>query len=173
MSGGEFSRTIRVQKIRDGAETITANERERQALAERFGITAIDRLVASLTLTPKDGEVLASGRVEAEIVQPCAVSGEDFRLHISEKLELRFVQGVADDVAPDEEIELTEDDLDVVDFDGETVDIGEAVAQSLGLAIDPFARGPDAETARKKAGIKDETMPGGAFAEALAALKPN
>ncbi len=171
MSELEFSRTIRVQKIGDRPETIEANEAERTALAKRFGVSAVKSLTAELTLLPKDSEVVTSGRFTAEIVQACAVSGENFPARISEKLNLRFVQGVAEDVAPDEEIELTESDLDVIDYDGETVDMGEAVAQSLGLAIDPFARGPNADKAREEAGILDEDAPSGPLAEALAALK--
>ncbi|WP_114520721.1 DUF177 domain-containing protein [Altererythrobacter sp. ZODW24] len=171
MSDFEFSRTIRLQNIGDGPETIEANEAERAALAKRFGIAAVKSLTAELTLLPKDGEVITSGRFVAEIVQACAVSVEDFATRISEKLDLRFVQGVAEDAAPDEEIELTESDLDVIDFDGETVDMGEAVAQSLGLAIDPFARGPNADKVREEAGIVDEDAPSGPLAEALAALK--
>ena len=49
------------------------------------------------------------------------------------------------------------------------LDVGEAVAQSLALAIDPFAVGPDAERARQQAGLLDEGQ-AGPFA-ALAALK--
>ena len=49
------------------------------------------------------------------------------------------------------------------------IDPGEAVAQSLALAIDPFAEGPGAEEARRRAGILSESA-AGPFA-ALAALK--
>ncbi len=48
-------------------------------------------------------------------------------------------------------------------------DLGEAVAQSLALAIDPYAVGPSAEQARKDAGLGDEAA-SGPFA-ALAGLK--
>jgi hypothetical protein len=43
------------------------------------------------------------------------------------------------------------------------------VAQSLSLAVDPYAAGPNAEQARKDAGLGDEAA-SGPFA-ALAALK--
>ena len=55
-------------------------------------------------------------------------------------------------------------------FEGDDIDLGEAVAETLGLAIDPYARGPDAEAARRAAGLSDEDAPTGPFA-ALAALK--
>ncbi|QYU69205.1 hypothetical protein J4558_03410 [Leptolyngbya sp. 15MV] len=50
-------------------------------------------------------------------------------------------------------------------------DLGEAVAQSLGLAIDPYAVGPEAEAARREAGIASDDVPSGPLAEALRALR--
>ena len=45
-------------------------------------------------------------------------------------------------------------------------------AQTLALAIDPYAEGPDADATREKAGIKSDDAPSGPLAEALgAALK--
>jgi hypothetical protein len=51
-------------------------------------------------------------------------------------------------------------------------DLGEAVAQTLGLAIDPYAEGPNADAARKAAGIVAEGEQDGPMAALLAALKP-
>ena len=72
--------------------------------------------------------------------------------------------------APEEEITLDSPILDEIEYAGPTFDLGEAVAQSLALAIDPFAAGPEAEAARAQHGISDQG-PKGALAEALAALK--
>ena len=70
-----------------------------------------------------------------------------------EELTLRFVpQGSH---APDEELELSEDDCDEIEYAGSVIDLGEAVAQSLALAIDPFATGPDAERVRKEVGLDE------------------
>jgi hypothetical protein len=59
--------------------------------------------------------------------------------------------------------------LDIVFHDGAAIDIGEAIAQTLALALDPYPRAPDAEAALKEAGVKSEAE-AGPFA-ALAALK--
>jgi uncharacterized metal-binding protein YceD (DUF177 family) len=40
--------------------------------------------------------------------------------------------------------------------DGQTIDLGEAVAQSLGLALNPYPRSLEAERALKAAGVKGE-----------------
>ena len=44
---------------------------------------------------------------------------------------------------------LDADALDEIPFSGTQFDVGEAVAQSLALAIDPFATGPGAERVRE------------------------
>jgi hypothetical protein len=60
-------------------------------------------------------------------------------------------------------------DLDEIPFAGTTFDLGEAVAQSLALAIDPFATGPEADRVAQGKGPERRSA-SGPFA-ALAALK--
>ena len=166
MTGSELSRPVDLRQILAKPVAIEATDDERKALARRFGLVRIDRLEAEVALEV-DGEAIgAKGRLRAAIVQSCAVSGEDLPVTIDEPLALRFVpaQSVADD-----EVELEENDLDEIPFEGTAFDLGEAVAQSLALAIDPYAVGPNAEQARKDAGLLDEAA-AGPFA-ALAALK--
>ena len=108
------------------------------------------------------------------ITQPCAVTREELSYDVSEPLMLRFVPaGSVPDYAPDEEIELDAEDLDQIEYEGDAFDLGEAIAQTLALAIDPYREGPGAEEARRKAGIvsDEEQAPSGPLAEALAALK--
>jgi hypothetical protein len=56
---------------------LIANEAERKALARRFALVAVDRLEATLTLTREGEVVTATGRLRADFVQSCAISGED------------------------------------------------------------------------------------------------
>jgi len=164
----EFSRPIDVRQIEGRTMTLEADEAERAALTKRFGLVRIDRLEAELLLAREGDAVHASGRFEADLVQSCAVSAEDLPVRIAEPVEFRFVpEGAAH--RPDEEIELDANELDEIPYAGATIDLGEAVAQSLGLAIDPFATGPAADEARRIAGMLDE-QGSGHFA-ALAALK--
>ncbi|GLK46534.1 MULTISPECIES: YceD family protein [Novosphingobium] len=152
----EFSRLLDVRQIEGKHVRLSPNEAERAALTERFLLVRIDELVAELDLSTSEREggfrVEARGTLKAEIVQPCAVSAEDVPVSIDEPLFFRFVP-MATDYAPDEEVELTADELDEIEYEGTHVDIGEAVAQSLALAIDPFLTGPEADTARKAAGL--------------------
>ncbi|PKB14556.1 uncharacterized metal-binding protein YceD (DUF177 family) [Novosphingobium kunmingense] len=151
----ELSRLYGRRTVPAAPQHIVAGDAERDALARRFDLVAVNSLEAIVTLTVDGPTVRANGRVKAQIVQSCAVSGEDLPVSIDEPIELRFVPAQTD-VAPDSEIELEESDLDDIEMDGEQFDLGEAIAQSLGLAIDPYLTGPQADEARTRAGIASE-----------------
>jgi uncharacterized metal-binding protein YceD (DUF177 family) len=161
----EFSRLVDERQLTPKPITIEATAEERGDLARRFGIVAIHQLQATLRLERAGEAVMARGRLSASIVQSCAVSGEDLPVRIDEPLALRFVPAKPVEA---EELELEADELDEIEFEGHELDLGEAVAQSLALAIDPYATGPEAERVRKEV-LGDEAA-SGPFA-ALAALK--
>lgn len=165
----EFSRMVDRRHLKAAPLELVANEAECAALATRFDLVSITWLTAKITLVADGEAVDANGTLRADVIQPCAISGDDLPAAIDEELTFRFVPERGTD-APDEEITLDSPILDEIDYAGATFDLGEAVAQSLALAIDPFAVGPEAEAARAKHGISDQG-PKGALAEALAALK--
>ena len=163
----EFSRIFDVRHLPERPITLEADPAERAALAKRFAVLAIERLEAEAGLERAGDAVLAAGRFEAELFQTCAVSGEPLTTRIAEPFSVRFVR--EDAAQRGEDIELSADDLDEIAYEGTQVDLGEAVAQSLSLAIDPSATGPGADAVRKQAGLGDEAS-AGPFA-ALAALR--
>jgi uncharacterized metal-binding protein YceD (DUF177 family) len=150
----EFSRPVDIREA-DRPVTLTASEAECAALSERFDIVRIERLEAEVSLERIGNVVSAAGTLTADIVQACAVSAEDFPVKIREALSFRFVPETQGH-RPDEEIELDEGDLDEIEYAGTSFDLGEAVAQSLALAIDPFAVGPNADRARQEGGVLGE-----------------
>jgi uncharacterized metal-binding protein YceD (DUF177 family) len=164
----EFSRWVDIRQIDTRTLTLVPNGAECAALARRFDIVRVKSLTAELTLTREAQAVIATGRLKAAVVQACAVSAEDFTTRIDEPLSLRFVPAT-ETHKPDELIEITAEDCDEIEYTGTRFDLGEAVAQTFALAIDPFATGPNADAARAAAGLADEAAVG-PFA-ALAALK--
>lgn len=150
----EFSRPERLDSIGAGerAVAVAADPAERAALARRFDLRSIERLEASVTVRRDGGAVLVAGRVTGAVTQACSVTGDPLPAAIDEPLRLRFV----DDDEAAEEVELTEDSADTLPIEGGAVDLGEAVAQTLLLALDPFPRGPNAEAALAKAGVLSE-----------------
>ncbi|MCB2059024.1 MAG: YceD family protein [Novosphingobium sp.] len=152
MTTPEFSRPVDIRQADGKRVTLTANEAERAALAQRFGLVRIESLEAEMALDREGNAVSASGTLTAEIVQSCAVSAEDLPVAIREELAFRFVPESTSH-RPDDEIELDAEDCDEIEYSGTSFDLGEAVAQSLALAIDPFASGAEAEEARRRSGI--------------------
>lgn len=174
-NGPELTRIIKARMLPASAVIIEADERERIALADRFGIVSVDSMSASIELDLCKKGVRAQGVLQARITQACAVSGEDFGVSIEEPIVLRFIEEGSATLIPSDEddidFEITADDCDEIEYAGDAFDLGEAVAQSLGLAVDPYAEGPNADAMREKAGIVEEGQQDGPLAAALAALK--
>lgn len=165
----EFSRRVDVKAIDTRKLHIEANEAECTALAVRFGLVALHSLSADIELALDGDCVDAQGTLHADFVQSCAISGDDLPVQVHETIVLRFVPESNLAAEAEEEIELDPEAVDEIPYAGRSFDLGEAVAQSLALAIDPYAVGPEADKVRKEAGLLDEQS-SGPFA-ALAALK--
>lgn len=168
MSGGELERIVKLDRVPETLR-VEADAQERTALAQRFDLAALHMLTAELHLEQSGDAIDVRGRLVARFDQHCAVSNEPFANALDEPIAVRFVRALPAH-GEDEEIEFAPDAPDEIEYDGSSFDLGESVAQSFGLALDPYAVGPTAETARREAGIVDETAPSGPFA-ALAALK--
>lgn len=165
----EFSRTVPLSEIGSSAKArhLLATETERLALARRFGLLALERLEADALLLPDGQGYEMTGSFVADATQACVASGAPVPAHIEEAFHIRFVAEAS--YQEEAEVELDADECDTLFHDGRAIDLGEAVAQSFGLALDPFPRCADADSILKAAGVKDEAE-AGPFG-ALAALK--
>ena len=154
----EFSRPERLDAIgtEPRAIRIVADQTEREALARRFDLIAVRKLEATFTVTRQGDGVLVTGRVAATVTQACAVSGEPLKAAIDEPVALRFVA----EVVREEEIELDGDAIDTLPIEGDAIDLGEAAAETLALAIDPFLRAPGASEALADAGAAERAKTG-------------
>lgn len=152
VSRPEFSRPVAVGDIRarGGDYEIAADAQECAALARRFAIVAVESLSARLRLQPIGGGPLVrlSGTLAADVVQSCVVTLEPVAAHVEERVDMTFgPPGEAADEADGEGgIDLSPDGDDPPDpFVGGAVDMGEAVAEQLALALDPFPRAEGVE----------------------------
>lgn len=166
----EFSRTYRVDTIGSAPRqvAIEADAAEREALAARFGLVSIESLAAEAELSRNGETVIAKGSLRAEAVQSCVASGEPVPEKVAAPFRLEF-RPEPEATESEEEVELNENELDVVFYDGAAVDLGEAVAETLSLSLDPYPRSPNADAALRDAGVKSEEE-AGPFG-ALAALR--
>lgn len=170
----EFSRPCRLDSLSGAPRRveIEAEPAEREALARRFGLVGIAGLEAEAELRRSGESVAAAGRLRARVTQSCVASAEPVEASLEEEFRIEF-RPLPAGGRPEEEIELGEDELDVVFYEGGAVDLGEAVAQTLALSLDPYPRSPAAEAALREAGVKSEEearADSSPFA-ALAALK--
>lgn len=153
----EFSRIVRADAVHraDVVETIEATEAERKALAERFELESIDRLVATVRLRSVRGGqmVRVAGELEADVVQTCVVTLEPVPAHVSERFEALFApESMIDDPGLEIDFDASLSDEDIPEpMENNRIDIGELTAQHLSLGLDPYphAEGVDFEGYRE------------------------
>ncbi|KAA2212667.1 YceD family protein [Teichococcus oryzae] len=132
------------------SRSLFATPEECAALAKRFGIPAVERLQAELELRPEPGgTVRVRGTLEAAVVQSCVVTLEPVAQSVREPVDLRFLpRGEEPGDDPDGPDEIpTEDGI---------MELGEALAEQLSLALDPYPRAPGAELPAELAGSAEE-----------------
>jgi uncharacterized metal-binding protein YceD (DUF177 family) len=138
----EFHRPLSLDRIGPhGLDTaVEATAAECSALAERMQLPAVQAVSCTFHLIREGRDiVLARGHLRARVVQTCVVSLEDFEAHVEEVFQVRFVPlgEESDDIDP-----ASDDDIP---FEGNSIDLGEAAAEQLGLTLEPYPRMPGAE----------------------------
>lgn len=136
----ELPRPLKVEKISAGGidETILASERELHALAERFDLIEITDLEARLHVRPeKEGTFAVDGSFTANVMQRCVVTLEPLPARVEQPIHVHFAppEFVGSGVT---ERDMEEDDMEPIE--NGTIDLGELVAQHLGLALNPYPR---------------------------------
>lgn len=170
----EFSRPLSWALIRHRTngdarhEVLEAKPEECAALARRFGILAVNNLKAELSLRlGPGGSALAQGRFQAEVVQACIVSLKPIEQRIDEPLNLRFLpegKEPQDDTDPDMP--------DEIPTEGGSIDLGEAIAETLSLALDPYPRDPMAAIPPEFQAPEEEESPADPVPEAPSRPNP-
>lgn len=142
----EFSRPVDLARLGDEENVIEieASDAERTGLAARFGVIAIDALRAKLALRRIRGGagLRLSGRLMADVRQACVVTLEPVSQHIEEDFEVLYAGDATHEesaIGPESDIAWPEP------LPHGPLDVGEAVAQQLSLALDPYPRAPGAE----------------------------
>jgi uncharacterized metal-binding protein YceD (DUF177 family) len=156
MIQSEFNRPQRLDTIGAGESQVhvEAEPAERTALAARFGLKAIDSLAADYAIRRDAQGIVATGHLSARVVQACVITDDPVPAAIEEDFAIRFLP--EDDGTSDDEVELSEDECDIVFYSGGAIDLGEAAAETLALALDPYPRSPAAEAALRDAGVISE-----------------
>ena len=146
--GPEFSRIVAGDRM-EAVETleIVADGAERAALARRFGLDSLDALTASVTLT-KFGDrrrVRLSANFSADVLQSCVVTLEPAPSRIEDSFVLVYDED-AGGPAEAETVVLLKGRISPEPWSGVVIDVGEAVAEHLALALDPYPRATGADS---------------------------
>jgi uncharacterized metal-binding protein YceD (DUF177 family) len=126
--------------------TVEAGTAECAALARRMNLPAVLSLTCRFHLERDTADTLiARGHLVAEVVQTCIVSLDDFASSVEERFTVRCVPDghESEDIDPEAPDEITY-------VDG-MLDLGEAAAEQLALALDPYPRAPGAELSELEA----------------------
>ncbi len=175
----EFSRLVPVDRLGEAeiTEEISAEPGERAALARRFGLLSLDRLSATLRLERAGAQNLVriAGRLAAEVTQACVVTLEPVSARLEKDFTLLYdldaaaAQGEAEGAREVMVEPEAEEPPEPVGQHG--IDLGEAVAQQLAIALDPYPRAPEAALPEeRRAGAGGARAAEGPFA-ALESLK--
>lgn len=138
----EFARPVDIARLPTGGAThdIAATPAERAALAKRFELLALDRLEAQVRISRLAGGFLRlAAELSADVVQACAVTLDPVASRLEDQFTLLYGAAVKEDAR---EVVLNGEAEIIEPLPEGILDIGEAVAQQLSLALDPYPRAP-------------------------------
>jgi len=131
----------------------SATPEERAALAARFGLLEVKSLSWRINSAPWRGGVRLYGQIQAKVVQECVVTLDPVPATLDEKITRGFLPEAdlfGEDKQGSEHEIVTDSSLgEIPEALPDPLDIGEVVAEELGVALDPYPR---------KAGLEDEVV---------------
>ena len=135
----ELRRPLAIERIGAGMDVaVEATPTECAALAARIRLPAVHSLTCQFRLRRAGSVIEGQGHLIADVVQTCVVSLEEFDARVEERFVVRWVPAgqVGDDMDPEAP--------DEIGYEDGTIDLGEAAAQQLILALDPYPHAPGA-----------------------------
>lgn len=143
----EFSREIDVGRLSSkGREyTFEATPEERIALAQRFCLLRLDKLVGEFTVIPvKKKHFNLKASFTAHLAQTCGISLEPVEDIVSGAFTILLKQEQTRPDRESAEIDFTHEDEDIEYLQFDIFDVGEMISQHLSLGINPYPRSPRA-----------------------------
>lgn len=130
-----FTHIINIDHLEPGLHEyhLVATKEDRQGIAKRLELKAVDQLQADLKVE-KEGRLILAGTIEAEIQQECVRTLKVFSQSLRISVDEVFLYKNKED--EDESGEILEGDI---------LDLGEVVVQLLSLELDPYPIAPGSE----------------------------
>ncbi len=130
----EFSRPLQVDRVPALGchERIAADEKECVALAKRLDLPKIHSLGGLLKAVPwRGGGLKITGTLNARVDQVSVISLEIFTSDVEFAVERYFLSPRAGNPADEEDVDVIENG---------SVDLGEILAETMALELDPYPR---------------------------------
>ena len=130
----EFSRPLQVDRVPalGSHERIAADEKECAALAKRLGLPKLHSLGGLLKAVPwRGGGLKITGTLKAKVDHVSVISLETFTSTLEYAIERYFLSPRAGNPA-------AEEDVDIIEHG--SVDLGEILAETMALELDPYPR---------------------------------
>ena len=149
-------------------------EQAKEAGADIVGLEDLAELSGSLTVSWRNDEVVVEGKLSAQATQACIVTLEPVDEKIDDDFRVIFAQ--RPDEAPDHEPageDYAEPQELVEPLEGDSIDLGEVLAQQFALSLNPYPRAEGAELPEEgfTADAADNDEEGGESANPFAVLK--
>lgn len=156
-----LTRKVKIGTLEPGAEhTIEIGENERKAIMELLDLLDLEELKFTYRLRLGSGKrVHVTGRLQADVVQTCVVSLDPVPARIDVPVEAEFwpsekieaLQERAEDPGQAGEIDWPEP------IEGDAIDLGRLVYETLATALDPYPKKAGIEFAWKDTSETAET----------------
>lgn len=122
--------------------SLVANEADKAALIERFDLVSLDQLSADLEVRNNGANkgVLIEGSLKAKFAQRCVASLAEIPETMDTAFDLLLVDPEMALRMDEEESYLDPDAPDYDALEGDDIDVGEIVAQTFSISMNPYPR---------------------------------
>lgn len=145
----DFSFTLAVEDIQAEPKVYSLKALNRQLvdITERFKLVALSSFCAEVSVNSdaKAKAIWIRGVITADLIQQCVVTLGDVPEQIEENFELMLVSPEMAEKLDENEVYLDAEAPDYDAFEGSVLPIGEIVAQTLSVLMDPYPKQQGAE----------------------------
>ena len=120
-----------------------ATESEREGIARALGLLALRHLSARYRIEAIAGDYRLSGKISADVDQPCVVTLEPVNAWIDEPFDIEFWKHL--EVSDKDEDASILEVPDVEKFERGVIPVGRSIFETLAASLDPYPRRKGAE----------------------------
>lgn len=133
---------------------LEATDVQRAAIVERFGLIDLASLSGSVSVHDAGAEtgVIVQGKIKASLTQRCIASLEPVEERLDTEFELMLVDPEMADRMDEEGVYLDEKAPEYDALEGDSIPLGEILAQTLSISMNPYPRAEGAMVAPPEKG---------------------